>query len=115
MIKRNNVLTDFYMEGFRINFQHRMSFIWMDYRWSAAGTEFNEQNMVIENKYLYGDILTTTSRVVSNPCDREVVFAVSPIITKQTYTWSRVKAEVVHNATVRVGKKRVTEKMELTV
>jgi len=105
--ERNRILIKLYMKGFRVNFRLRMSATWFDFSWPAVGADFDPQKMVMENRCLYGSIVRTMKAVMSSPTSHEVVFAVSPTITKQTYDKNLLETEVVHSAMVHIAKKTV--------
>jgi len=113
--ERDRLLTELYMKGLRANFRLRMSATWSDFSWPVVGVDFDAQKMVTENRCLYGDVVSTMKAVMSNPTSHEVVFAVSPTITKQKYDRHLLETKVLYSAMVHIAKKTVDGRVGMVV
>jgi hypothetical protein len=80
--ERNHILTELYVKGFRIGFRLHSEAVKWSFIWPESGTLFNPATMVNESRMLYGGVLRTVQIVMRQPGGHEVLFALSPTITR---------------------------------
>ncbi|KAF1844211.1 uncharacterized protein K460DRAFT_408511 [Cucurbitaria berberidis CBS 394.84] len=102
---RNHTLSELYVKGYRIGFRLRMAATKWQFQWPSPGAEFNPGTMVNESRMLYGNVLRTMGEVMKDPRAHEVLFAVSPTVTRSEFSAGHEQRAVVHNALVHITHK----------
>ena len=103
--ERDHILSELTVKAIRIGFRLRMAATKWQFQWPSAGTEFNPGTMVNESRTLYGDVMRTMGQVMRDPRAHEVLFAVSPTVTKSNFSEGSEQRVVVHNALVHITRK----------
>lgn len=105
--ERDHVLSELYVKGYRIAFRFRTQDVKWHIVWPKAGTDLNLTRMVNQTRHLFGDTMTTLTRLQEDPMKFFVRFALTPTFTKSYFSPRGEKKDVIHSSLVHIGRKGV--------